>query len=147
MPSGNGVAASALQRLGYLLGETRYLQAAERTLKVFYSTLSRYPGSCCSLLIALEQSLAPPQTIILRGSAQAQAEWRNALRRAPPTIVVLALPSDLAGLPLSLSKPAAMNNGVNAWVCQGVKCLPEISDLQELLRICEIRGKIEPPLL
>jgi hypothetical protein len=147
MPSGNGVAASALQRLGYLLGETRYLQAAERTLKVFYSTLSRYPGSCCSLLIALEQSLAPPQTIILRGSVQAQAEWRNALRRAPPTIVVLALPSDLAGLPLSLSKPAAMNNGVNAWVCQGVKCLPEISDLQELLRICEIRGKIEPPLL
>ncbi len=129
------------------LGELRYLQAAERTLNVFYSTLSRYAGSCCSLLIALEQSLTPPQTVILRGKAQALAEWKNALRHAPPTILVLALPLELAGLPPSLSKPAAMNNTVNAWVCQGVKCLPEISDLQELLRICEIQGKIELPLL
>ena len=147
IPSGNGAAAYALQRVGHLLGELRYLQAAERTVNVFYSTLSRYAGSCCSLLIALEQSLTPPQTIILRGKAQALAEWKNALRHASPTILVLALPLELAGLPLSMSKPAAMNNTVNAWVCQGVKCLPEISDLQELLRICEIQGKIELPLL
>jgi len=145
MPSGNGVAAYALQRLGYLLGELRYLQAAERTLKVFYSTLSRYPGSCCSLLTALEQSLAPPHTVVLRGEAQALAKWKDALRHSPPSILVFALPSELVGLPSSLSKPVAMDNAVNAWVCQGVKCLPEISDLQELLRVCEIQGKIETP--
>ena len=33
VPSGNGIAAIALQRLGFLLGETRYLDAAERTLR------------------------------------------------------------------------------------------------------------------
>ena len=32
VPSGNGIAAFGLQRLGFLLGETRYLDAAERTL-------------------------------------------------------------------------------------------------------------------
>jgi uncharacterized protein YyaL (SSP411 family) len=32
-PSGNGIAAFALQRLGFLLGETRYLDAAEKTLQ------------------------------------------------------------------------------------------------------------------
>lgn len=145
IPSGNGVAAYALQRLGHLLGEFRYLQTAECTLKVFYSTLSRYPGSCCSLLVALEQSLVPPHTVILRGEAQALVKWKAALRHSPPPILVFALPSELVALPPSLSKPAAMDNAVNAWVCQGVKCLPEISDLQELLRVCEIKGKIEPP--
>ncbi|SEL04081.1 thioredoxin domain-containing protein [Nitrosovibrio tenuis] len=145
MPSGNGVAAYALQRLGHLLGKHRYLQTAEHTLKVFYSTLSRYAGSCCSLLVALEQSLTPPQMVILRGKAQALAKWEDALRRSAPSILVFALPSELVGLPPNLSKPAPIDDTVNAWVCQGVKCIPEISDLQELLRVCEIQGKIESP--
>jgi uncharacterized protein YyaL (SSP411 family) len=143
-PSGNGVATYTLQRLGHLLGEFRYLEAAERTLGLFYPTISRYTGSCCSLLTALEQSLTPPQIIILRGDAHALAEWRNALRYGFPHTLVFALPLEFVGLPPSLSKPAAKNNAVNAWVCHGVKCLPEISDLRELLRVCEIQGKIGP---
>ncbi|HEU4855002.1 MAG TPA: thioredoxin domain-containing protein, partial [Nitrosospira sp.] len=143
-PSGNGVAAYALQRLGHLLGQFRYLEAAERTLGLFYPTISRYTSSCCGLLAALEQSLTPPQIIILRGEAHALTEWENALRWSSPYTVVLVLPTELVGLPPSLSKPAAVDNAVNAWVCHGVKCLPEISDLRELLRVCEIQGKIGP---
>jgi uncharacterized protein YyaL (SSP411 family) len=138
-PSGNGVAAYTLQRLGHLLGEFRYLQAAERTLELFYPAVSRYASSCCSLLIALEQSLTPPQIVILRGQAHALAEWKQALRCIPPHTLVFALPSELAGLPPSLDKPLATANAVNAWVCHGVKCLPEISDLQQLLSVCEMR--------
>jgi uncharacterized protein YyaL (SSP411 family) len=145
-PSGNGVATYALQRLGHLLGEFRYLQTAERALGLFYPTITRYAGSCCSLLIALEQSLSPPQTVILRGQTDALAQWENTLRRGSPHALVFALPSELLGLPSSLNKPAARDNTVNAWVCKGVKCLPEITDLQELLRVCEIRGKIRTPL-
>lgn len=146
-PSGNGVAAYALQRLGHLLGEFRYLQTAERALELFYPTITRYAGSCCSLLVALEQSLSPPQIVILRGQTGALAQWESTLRRGSPHILVFALPSELLGLPSSLNKPSAMDNAVNAWVCQGVKCLPKIIDLQELLRICEIRGKISPSII
>lgn len=141
-PSGNGVAAYALQRLGHLLGEFRYLQAAERTLGLFYPTLSRYASACSSLLVTLEQSLAPPQIVILRGQAHALMEWKKALGCGSPYTLVFAVPLELLGLPSGLNKPAAGDNTVNAWVCQGVKCLPEISDLQELLRVCEIQGKI-----
>ncbi len=141
-PSGNGVAAYVLQRLGHLLGEFRYLKAAERALELFYPTLSRQAGSCCSFLVALEQSLTPPQIVILRGQAHGLAEWSNALRQGSPYTLVFALSSELVGLPSSLSKPVPVDNTVNAWVCHGVKCLPEISDLQELLRVCEIQGKI-----
>jgi hypothetical protein len=71
--------------------------------------------------------------------------WESALRHHAPTALVLALPADRgtpATLPPNLAKPLPSGIGVNAWVCHGVKCLPEITDLQELLRISEIRGKI-----
>jgi uncharacterized protein YyaL (SSP411 family) len=144
-PSGNGIAADTLQRMGHLLDDFRYLEAAERALSLFYPILSHHPGSCCSLLLALEQLLVPTQIVILRGPADALAEWKNTLRRASPAPLVLALPVELAGLPASLDKPGAADNTVNAWVCQGVKCLPEISNLQELLRTCEIKGNIDFP--
>jgi uncharacterized protein YyaL (SSP411 family) len=32
-PAGNGIAAYVLQRMGHLLGESRYLDAAEQTLR------------------------------------------------------------------------------------------------------------------
>ncbi len=145
-PSGNGVAAYSLQRLGHLLGELRYLQTAERTLSLFYPTWSRHPSSCCSLLTVLEETLTPPQTVILRGEAADLAEWRDALLPISPYTLVLALPAELVGLPLSLNKHMPPDKAVNAWVCQGVRCLPEISDLQELLRVCEVQGRIKFPL-
>ena len=70
-PSGNGVAAGALQRLGYLVGESRYIQAAEKVLNAFYPTISSHASSCCSLLIALEEILSPPKIVILRGQTSA----------------------------------------------------------------------------
>lgn len=141
-PSGNGVAATALQRLGHLLGEQRYLQAAERAMALFYPAVSRHASSFCSLLMALEETLTPPQLIVLRGQAAPMQEWRTALLHSFPHALVLALPaasaSNLANLPPTLNKPLPANAAVNAWVCQGVKCLPEITDLQELLRVCKL---------
>ena len=80
--------------------------------------------------------------VILRGPAPALMEGKKALGCGSPYTLVFAVPLELLGLPPGLNKPAARDNTVNAWVCQGVKCLPEISDLQELLRVCEIQGKI-----
>src|SRR5580658_6952748 len=57
VPSGNGVAASVLCRLGYLLAEPRYLQAAERTLKAGWTSMERYPQAHLTLLAALEDYL------------------------------------------------------------------------------------------
>ena len=58
MPSGNGIAAFALARLGYLLGEVRYLDAAERTLRAGWQAMQEFPHGHCSLLDALDEYLA-----------------------------------------------------------------------------------------
>ncbi len=141
-PSGNGVAAYALQRLGHLVGEPRYLQAAENALNVFYSAMSLHTSSYCSLMITLEETLTPPQIVVLRGQESALTEWRNALQNSSPYTLVFALPTELVDLPPSLNKPCPTDKPVNAWVCQGVICQPEISDLQELQQVCKFQGKM-----
>jgi len=134
-PSGNGVAAFALQRLGHLIGEPRYLEAAGRALKLFYPAMERQPGGFVSLATALDEHLAPPQTVILRGEGQAIAPWQSVLTRVyRPHTLVLALPAGLSGLPPALDK-SAPPTGVNAWVCHGVSCLPAINDITGLERI------------
>ncbi|MBZ0095568.1 MAG: thioredoxin domain-containing protein [Sulfuricella sp.] len=139
-PSGNAVAAFALQRLGHLLGEARYLAAAERALKLFYPQIAAQPTGFMSFLAALEEYLEPPQIIILRGPAEPVAAWQRAMAKEYlPATLLLALPGELENLPGSLNKPATPV--VNAWVCQGVKYLPEISDVDILLHVCKA-GKI-----
>ena len=131
-PSGNGIAALALQRLGHVLGEPRYIDAAERTLKAFNPLLERQASAHASLCCALDEYLAPPAIVILRGEAGGLAEWQRALAaRYRPDTLVLALPPGLAGLPAALDKSAAA--GVKAWVCRGATCLPPITDPLELV--------------
>ena len=74
-PSGNGVVAYNLQRLDHLLGEAGYLETTERTISLFYPVMLRHSSSCCGLLTALEEALAPPQVVILRGSAENLTGW------------------------------------------------------------------------
>jgi len=93
-------------------------------------------------MIALEEILTPPQIVILRGQRPAITEWQKALQQGSPYTLVFALPSEIASLPPSLNKPCPTNKPVNAWVCQGVTCKPEISSLQELQQVCKFQGKI-----
>jgi uncharacterized protein YyaL (SSP411 family) len=128
-PAGNGVAAFALQRLGHLLGESRYLATVEKTLQLFWPQISHSPGGFGSLLRTLEEALTPPKTIILRGPATDMANWCRALG-ANPGRMVLALPNGIVGLPAALAKPES--DHVNAWVCQGVTCLAPTAKLEDL---------------
>ena len=128
-PSGNGIAAFVLQRLGHLLGETRYLRASEKALQLYWPALSHSPGGFGSLLLALEEALTPPEIIILRGPVEQIREWWRALG-ASPRRMVLTLPNGTGNLPPALSKPES--DHVNAWVCQGVTCSAPITKLEDL---------------
>jgi uncharacterized protein YyaL (SSP411 family) len=136
-PSGNGMAALALQRLGYITGESRYLDAAERTLQLFYPALARQPNGYTSLLLALEEAVAPPRIVVLRGPAEALREWQRVLGRCYlPSTLIFAVSGELTGLPPVLAKPL-MPGAVNAWVCQGVTCLPPVDKLERLLEMLD----------
>jgi uncharacterized protein YyaL (SSP411 family) len=135
-PSGNAVAAWALQRLAALTGEQRYAGTAERTLELFFPAMRDYPAGFGAMAIALEESLQPPNILVLRGKAAVLEQWKTALAgEYLPDTAVLAIGEGVPGLPASLDKPAAGNPAsqpVNGWLCRGVTCLPPISDLVHL---------------
>ena len=131
-PSGNGIAAQALTTLGHWLGEPRYLAAAERAVRAFARELAERPAGCASLLIALEDCLDPPTTVLLRGDAATCAAWQRMLeRRYRPTEHTLDL-SRQEALPGALAKPHKSGETATAWVCKGTACLPPIHALDQL---------------
>jgi uncharacterized protein YyaL (SSP411 family) len=141
-PSGNGVAAFALQRLHFLTGESRYALAAERTLAQFHVELGEHPGGHATLLAALEEHQRPTRTVIVRGPEGEMRRWRRELaQRYAPQTMVIAIDSAASGLPPVLAKPAGSR--VNAWVCEGTVCLAPIDRLENLIEQVFKREKIQ----
>ncbi len=105
IPAGNGIAARALIRAGYLLGETRWLEAAERTLRAAWLALNRFPHGHMSLLEALAEYLTPPEIVIIRGAESDR--WRDELVKLySPHRLVFSIPAELAGARRGLGRQA-----------------------------------------
>ena len=122
LPSGNGVAATVLGRLGHLLGETRYLKAAERVLHAAKEGLERFPHAHTALLVALEEFLEPPEIVVIRAGPGDLETWRaRANAGYAPRRVVMAVPDDASDLPALLGERAPRGGAV-AYVCEGHVC-------------------------
>jgi uncharacterized protein YyaL (SSP411 family) len=135
-PNGNGIAAVSLQKLGHILGESRYLQSAERTLKAFDSSLKNNPAACASLSHALSEFLTPPSMVILRCEAKQMAVWRDAIQQHyyPHHLFFYfdeTWDENQQDLPSTFQRKRTSD--VNAWICQGVVCSPRVNSLQQLL--------------
>ncbi|HEX2585190.1 MAG TPA: thioredoxin domain-containing protein, partial [Steroidobacteraceae bacterium] len=135
IPSGNAIAAQALLRLGFLLGNTRYLQAAEKVLIAASPALQRYPSGHTSMLIALSEHLSPPQIIVIRGDAQEASHWQRSLNTIyQPRRMILSIPSD-AVLPESLAVKKPIDSGIVAYICVGETCSEPVRSLEALIAL------------
>ena len=133
LPAGNGVAAQTLLRYGYLLGEPRYLIAAEACLRAGWRVVEKYPEGHCSMLLALEEWLTPPPIVILRGPSEAMVDWQQALARIfSPHTLVLAVPSDATNLPAALQSKTAGGDRPVAYLCRGSVCSAPLATLASL---------------
>jgi len=131
-PSGNAVAAWVLGRLHALTGEARCAAAAARTLELFSPAMRDYPGGFAMMAIALDEHLAQPKTLVLRGRPHGVEAWKAELvREYLPDTLVLGIADGVPGLPPLLDKPARAGE-VNGWLCRGVSCLEPSSDLVHL---------------
>jgi uncharacterized protein YyaL (SSP411 family) len=135
VPAGNAIAAQALTRLGLLLGETRYLDAAARTLRAAWTPLQHYPHAHAAMLVALAEHLDPPEIVIIRGAPNEAAQWRDALtRKYSPARLVFAIAADEAELPPAIADKRALDTTV-AYVCRGMTCSEPIRALAPLLAL------------
>ena len=129
-PSGNGVAAGALIALGHLAAQPRYLDAAERAVRLFAEPIDAAPRGFTTLIGALASLVSPPATVILTGERSLTSQWHAKLAASvgPATRVY-----DVAGvaLPDELRK-GVPTTGAFAWLCRGTTCLPPIGSLEAL---------------
>jgi uncharacterized protein len=134
IPAGNGIAASVLLRFGHLLGEPRYLAAAERLLRAAWPGLSQQPQAHASLLTALEELLHPPQIVIIRGAEPIVEDWRRELARLyAPRRIVLGIGAEAGALPPGLADKAARAGSTVAYICRGSTCSAPLDSLGTLL--------------
>ncbi len=124
-PSGNALAVRGLLALGELLGEARYLEAAEGALKAAAPLLEEQPLGHCALVTDLERWRAPEARVLLRLPEDQAQPWRVAARRGfAPERRIYRLPPD----------GGRLGPGPAVQVCAGQRCLPEPADPETLAR-------------
>ena len=138
MPSGNGTAACGLITLGHLFADTRYLDAADGTLRALRGAVEQYPAGHCTLLSAVEASASAPEQVIVRGPADALDEWLRVAREGyRPWRRVFGVPDDCVGAPDYLPRRVDGDDrsALAAFVCRGLQCSPPIDSLGEFTRV------------
>jgi len=132
LPSGNAIAAFALGRLGHLLANENYLRAAERTLQAGDVVMQDFPHGHAALITALDEYLAAPEVVIIRGSADQAEDWaRNIGAIYAPRRLIFAIAADATDLPQALASKTSGDSTV-AYICKGTSCSPPLSSMQEL---------------
>jgi uncharacterized protein YyaL (SSP411 family) len=133
-PAGNGVAARLLVRLGYLLGDLRYLDAAERTLRAAHAAMDRFPHGHGSLLMALDELTEPPLIVVMRGTEDELETWRAELDKLyDPRRMIIAVPAHARDLPAALADKKPLGETA-AYLCRGTTCSEPARSLGALLR-------------
>ncbi len=131
VPAGNGVAAVTLVRLGHLLGEQRYLDAANATVRAALHAIDRYPEGHATLLRALDELVTPPELVVVRGTPAELTAWQRTLDAGyHPHRLAFAIPND-AALPGLLAERAPRTTPV-AYVCAGMTCRAPMTSLTDL---------------
>ncbi len=132
LPAANGVAMSVFIRLGYLLGEKKYLDAAEQTLQASWEQVRQHPSAHDSVLAGLRSYFNPPTLIILRGEAALIPEWQQEFNKHYLPNHACFAPLDHESLSESINKPVP-DSGVIAYICEGSQCQLIISTLPKFV--------------
>ena len=132
IPSGNTLAARALQRLSRHLHREDFRVASEGTLRCFGPWMQRVPRAFLGLLGVLDENLREPLDVALSGDP-ADPGVREMLREVHRRFLpgrVLSVSADQL-LPLHQGRGPATGQAL-AFVCRGQTCAPPVGSAREL---------------
>ena len=134
--SGCGVATLALLRLGYLVGDARYLGAAERALVAAQAGVARWPSAHGALLLGAMEFAEPQRLIILRVDADSDAAAWSELAHAATLVSgsYYVIPSDATDLPALLQQKRPLAP-ITAYVCRARICSEPATDVYAFERL------------
>lgn len=151
MPSGNSVAALALQQLGRLTENEEVIQVAEQLLRGFANEVKRHPKAYTFFLIAASYYLAAPQHIIVAGSGDTDETWSmlsDVGRKFLPNMVIMLNDSDqraaISEILPHIIEQKAIDDKATAYICDNFACKPPITDLRQLTeKLAELSNQLK----
>jgi uncharacterized protein YyaL (SSP411 family) len=124
-PAGNAIAIRALNRLGHLLGEPKFLNAAEQCMRRALPQLEDSPLAFTSLVDALHESVKPPLHVIISGTDTGQQDLlKRWVDEHDQVDCYLIGPVDDT-LP-GILRQYRSTDPVTAWLCRGTRCLAPV---------------------
>lgn len=137
IPSGGAILCKSALLLGHILGEVRYLTAAEKAIQNADYMLHHLPSMHSTFLSALELYVNPTEWVVIRGENEVEGrEWVNqALKKYHPRRLVWYIPINEKNLPALLAErvPADLSRTV-AYMGNGVSVRPVVTRFEELLK-------------
>jgi uncharacterized protein YyaL (SSP411 family) len=138
-PSGNGMAATCLIRLGALTGQDRLTEAGQSALAAVQLVLEREPAAAAQSLIALNFLLGSVRELAVISGTDA-AEFRAVLeaiatRFLPHKVVAPATPEQAASLAAKLpllAHRSSRENRTTTYICERHTCQAPIVGLADL---------------
>jgi uncharacterized protein YyaL (SSP411 family) len=138
-PSGNSVAAFALQRLGLLTGKEKYTRHATTIYRFLADQIRRYPSAFSWALCGLDFYLSKPKEIAL--VADGKSPELHSLTRVvwdtylPNRVIALSTGNhEQAAAVVPLFKERTAAGGVpTAYVCEAYTCQKPVQNGRELL--------------
>jgi uncharacterized protein YyaL (SSP411 family) len=134
-PSGNGMAAHVLLRLGLLTGEGLYWDTAEGMVAGLYEPMARHPSAFAHWLGAAAFILSEPLEVAVAGNPAA-ADTRTLLdvvqRPYRPNLVTAAGEGAAAEVVPLLANRERLDGRAAAYVCRRFVCRRPVSTPQEL---------------
>ncbi|HTV61080.1 MAG TPA: thioredoxin domain-containing protein [Verrucomicrobiae bacterium] len=126
-PGGNSVAVLALLKLGAITGRNKFLEAAEKTLRLFAGRLEDFPQAMPFMLQGLDFWLQQPRRAVIvgnRGSGKFKQLLQAAQAIYQPNKIILGNTGGVEEFARSL--PATADATV--YVCAGTSCQPPTGD-------------------
>ena len=132
-PSGRSAIVAALVAYAALTGETRYREAAEKTLTTVAPIVDRHARFTGYAATVGEALLSGPYEIaVATGDPEGDPLVAAARRYAPPGAVVVAGAPDQPGVPLLAGRPF-VDGKPAAYVCRGFVCQRPVTGVEELI--------------
>jgi len=134
IPSGNSVAALALQKLAEFTGEPSFSKMAEGQLQFFAGQAGQYAAGYTYLMMAIDYYFAQKSKVVIVGSVgSADTQAMVGVVHTPflPDVV-----TEIYNLhEEKKSEYKAVDGKTTAYVCANFACQPPITDIKELASI------------
>ncbi|MBT6157960.1 MAG: thioredoxin domain-containing protein [Planctomycetaceae bacterium] len=140
-PSGNGMAATALLRLGRLCGRSDLEDVAVGTLEMLAAQLAQYPTSAGQSLIAADFLLGPThEVVIVEGNSPAETEdlLRPIRQLFLPNALLLLRPAGASDndLPAAvkplLAGKTTQTGTATVYICERGTCQAPLTDVKDI---------------